>query len=153
VHGDLTNLFVNVGSPEASDGAIVGISGEEGDAGVGEHLVDVLHDDLRLADGLTVVDEHGHLLVHRVGAEEEIALVLEVLLDVVVAQALEAERKLRSQSERAGPHAQQLQLIASPGHGDRMFFTHVSQRLELLASLLLDRLLLGKKFRGQDVYI
>ena len=58
-----------------------------------EGLIDVLHDELRFTYGLTVVDEHGHLLVHRVGLEEELALVLEVLLDVLVAQTLEAESK------------------------------------------------------------
>ncbi|BAT11764.1 Os10g0528651 [Oryza sativa Japonica Group] len=109
-------LVVDVGGPEASDGTVVGVGWEERNAGVGERLVDVLHDDLRLADGLAVVDEHGYLLVHRVGGEKQLALVLEILLDVLVAQALEAERELRSQRERARPHPQQLQLISSTGH-------------------------------------
>ena len=108
-------LVVDEGGPEASGGALVGVGGEDGRAD--EQLVDVLHDDERLADGLAVVDEHGHLLVHRVGREEEAALVLEVHLDVLVAQTLEAERELHPQDERARPHPQQLQLtIASSGH-------------------------------------
>jgi len=59
------------------------------------------------------VDEHGNLLLHRVGLEKELALVLEILLDVLVAQTLEAQGKPRSQNERAPPKAQQLQLISS----------------------------------------
>ena len=95
----------------------MGIGGEEGGAGAGERLVDVLHDDLRLADGLAAVDEHGHLLVHRVGDDEELALVPDVLLDVLVAQALEAEREPHPDDERARPCAQQLELVVvSPCH-------------------------------------
>ena len=92
-------LVVDVGGPEASDGALVGVGGEEGHAGAGEGLVDVLHDDLRLADGLAVVDEHGDLLVHRVGAEEELALVVKILLGVLEAQTLEADRDLHPGDE------------------------------------------------------
>jgi hypothetical protein len=49
------------------------------------------------------VDEHGHLLVNGIGREEELALVLDVLLDVLVAQALEVEREACPDHERAGP--------------------------------------------------
>jgi hypothetical protein len=52
------------------------------------------------------VDEHGHLLVHRVGGEEELALVHEVLLDVLVAEALEVEHDLHPVHVWAVPHAQ-----------------------------------------------
>uniref|UniRef100_K4AGB4 Uncharacterized protein n=1 Tax=Setaria italica TaxID=4555 RepID=K4AGB4_SETIT len=83
-------------SPEASDGVFVGVGGEERRAGAGEDLIDVLQDDRRLADGLPVVDEHGNLVVDGVGLEEELALVLQVFLDVLVAQTLEAESKSRS---------------------------------------------------------
>ena len=86
-------LLVNVGGPETSNGAFMGVGREEGGADAGERLVDVLNDDHGLAHRLAVVDEHGHLLVHGVGLEEELALVLEVLLDVLVAQTLEAESK------------------------------------------------------------
>jgi hypothetical protein len=109
---DHANLVVDVGGPEASGGAIVGVGGEEGDAGVGEDLVDVLYDDLRLADGLAVVDEHGDLRVHRVAAEEELALVGEdILLDIVVDQAFEVECELHSANVGARPKSQELQLI------------------------------------------
>jgi len=83
-------LVAGVGCPEASGGAFVGVGWEDRPAS--EQLVDVLQDDERLADGLAVVDEHGHLLMHGVGRQEEVALVLEVLLDVAIAQVLEMER-------------------------------------------------------------
>jgi hypothetical protein len=110
-----TYLVVDVGGPEASDGALVGVGGEEGRAGAGEGLVDVLQDDLRLADGLAAVDQHGDLLVDGVGLEQELALVPQILLHVLVAQALEAERELHPQHVRARPQAQQLQVVSS-GH-------------------------------------
>ena len=109
-------LVVDVGGPEASDGTFIRVSRKERGAGAGEGLVDVLHDYLRLADRLAVVEEHGHLLVHRVGREEEAALAAEILLDVLVAQALEPKRELHAQSERARPGAEQLQLLTSSGH-------------------------------------
>ena len=84
-------LVVNVSSPEASHGMAVRVRREEGGTVAAINLIEVLQDDLGLADGLAIVDEHGHLLVHRVGLEEELALVLEVLLEVLVAQTHEAE--------------------------------------------------------------
>jgi len=70
----------------------VRVGGEKGGTIARKGLVDVLHDDTRLADSLAAMDEHGHLLVHGVGRQEEVALVLEVLLDVAIAQVLEMER-------------------------------------------------------------
>jgi len=100
-------LLVYIGGPETSNGAFVGVGREEGGADAGERLVEVLNDDRGLAHGLAVVDEHGHLLVHGVGLEDELALVaVEVLLlEVLVAQTFEAQRKLHTQSERAREHA------------------------------------------------
>ena len=58
------------------------------------------------------MDEDGYLLVHRIGLDKKLALVSkDLLLDVLVLEALEAERKSRTEDERARPHAQQLQLI------------------------------------------
>jgi hypothetical protein len=96
----LLYLVVDVGGPEASNRTPVGVGEEESGAGTGEGLVDVLHDDLRLADWLAVVNEHGDLLVDRIGGQQELALVLEVLLDVLIAQALEVEGELHSKRER-----------------------------------------------------
>jgi len=58
------------------------------------------------------VEEDGNLLVHGIALEEELALVHEILLDVLVAQALEVERELHPGPERAEPCAQKLQLVA-----------------------------------------
>ena len=66
-------LAVHVRGPEAGGGTVVGVGGEERRA-AGEGLVDIVHDDLRLGDRLAAVDEHGHLLVHGVGGEEELAI-------------------------------------------------------------------------------
>lgn len=52
--------------------------------------------------------------MHRIGAEEKVALVPKVLLDVVVGEALEDESKFHSGDKRACPLPQELQLIS--GH-------------------------------------
>lgn len=85
-------LLVNVGGPETSNSAFVVVRREEGGAGVSKRLLEVLNDDHGLTYRLAVVDEYGHLLVHRVGLEEELALVVVeiLLLEVLVAQAFEA---------------------------------------------------------------
>ena len=111
-------LIVDEGGPEAGGGALVRVGGEDGRAaGSGEGLVEVLDDDLRLGDRPAAVDKHGDFPVHGVGLEEERALVEEVLLDVLVAEALELERELHSGDEWARPLPDQLQLAAiSSGH-------------------------------------
>ncbi|KAB8113429.1 hypothetical protein EE612_052424, partial [Oryza sativa] len=108
------HLAVDEGGPEASDGAVVGVGGEQRGGAAGERLVDVLDDDQRVAHRLAVVDEHGHRLVHRVAVEEELALAGEVLGEVVVRQALDGERHLRADHVRAhaGQRPQQLQLLS-----------------------------------------
>lgn len=85
-------------------------------------LVDVLEDDEGLGDGPAIVDEHGDLLVHGVGGQEELVLLLEVHLHVLVAQPLELQREQHPDQERARPRAQHLQLVARSGrrHGDGM---------------------------------
>lgn len=45
---------------------------------------------------LAIVDEHGNFLVHRVGAEEEVTLVADVLLNVLIPDTLEAESQPHS---------------------------------------------------------
>uniref|UniRef100_A0A8R7PLW8 Uncharacterized protein n=1 Tax=Triticum urartu TaxID=4572 RepID=A0A8R7PLW8_TRIUA len=110
------HLLVEVCRPEPRHGALVRVGGEEGVAGGAEGLVDVLQDDLRLADGAAVVDEHGHGAVDGVAAEEEVALAAQVLLHVLVAHALEAQRQPHPRHERAPPVAQQRHLAAVSGH-------------------------------------
>ena len=107
-------LIVDEGGPEAGGGALVRVGGEDGRAaGSGEGLVEVLDDDLRLGDRPAAVDKHGDFPVHGVGLEEERALVEEVLLDVLVAEALEVEHDLHPVHVGAVPHAQQLQVTTS----------------------------------------
>ncbi|KAE8794425.1 hypothetical protein D1007_30728 [Hordeum vulgare] len=106
-------LLVDVGGPEPGGGAAVRVVGEEAREALRERLVDVLHDDQRLGDGAAAVDEHGHLpAVGRVGGEEELALAPlaeQVLLHVLVGDALEVQREPRPQRERARPEPQQRQ--------------------------------------------
>jgi hypothetical protein len=59
------------------------------------------------------VDEDRHLLVHRVGPEQELALVAEVLLYVLVAQPPESQRHSHPEHPRARRLAQQPQLAIS----------------------------------------
>uniref|UniRef100_A0A8R7PN51 Uncharacterized protein n=1 Tax=Triticum urartu TaxID=4572 RepID=A0A8R7PN51_TRIUA len=108
---------VGVGRPEPGDGALVGVGGEQGWGPEG--LVDVLEDDLRLADGAAVVDEHGHGAVDGVAAEEEVALAAQVLLHVRVAHALEVQRQPHPRHVRAPPVAQQRHLLVSSAAGHR----------------------------------
>ena len=88
-------LLVYIGGPETSNGAFVGVGREEGGADAGERLVEVLNDDRGLAHGLAVVDEHGHLLVHGVELEQEVALDPEqVFQEELVRHALETQSGL-----------------------------------------------------------
>ena len=58
------------------------------------------------------MDEHGYFLQRRVGRKEERALVAEIFLDVLEAQALQAEGELHSQNERAPEGAEELQVVS-----------------------------------------
>ncbi|BAF27057.1 Os10g0531300 [Oryza sativa Japonica Group] len=80
------HLVVDVCRPEPRHGALVGVGGQHGGGAVGPGLVDVLQDDLRLVDGAAGVEEDGDGLVDRVGGEEEVALVAQVLLHELVRQ-------------------------------------------------------------------
>ena len=102
-------LFCEPG-PEPRLGTLVGVGRHDGVAAL-PGLVDVLDDDGGLRDGVAVVDEHGHLLGHRVVAEQVGALVGEVLVDVLVLDALQPERPLHSDHHRARPHPQHLHAL------------------------------------------
>jgi hypothetical protein len=56
----------------------LGVGGE--DARPGEGLADVLQDDERLAHGAAAVEEHGHLPVHGVERQQQLALAAQLLL-------------------------------------------------------------------------
>jgi hypothetical protein len=66
-------------------------------------LVDVLHDDERLAHGAAAVDQDGHLLVHRVELQQQVALAEEVLLDELVDEPLQPQRHLGADHVGAVP--------------------------------------------------
>uniref|UniRef100_J3N4B9 Uncharacterized protein n=1 Tax=Oryza brachyantha TaxID=4533 RepID=J3N4B9_ORYBR len=106
------DLVVDIGRPEPRHGALVGVGRQHGRA-VGPGLVEVLHDDLRLVHRPAAVEEDRHGLVHRVGGEEERALVGQILLHVLVRQRLEVEDDAHPDRVRAAPNTQQLQLAAS----------------------------------------
>ncbi|KAK8452932.1 hypothetical protein SEVIR_5G199050v4 [Setaria viridis] len=112
-------LAVDVGGPEAGDGAVVGVGGEEGRTGGGEGVVEVLQDEEGLRHGPAAVEEDGDLLVDGVGGEEQLALVGQVLLHVLILEALEVQRHAHAVRERARPRAQHLQLPvrSAPGCG------------------------------------
>ncbi|TVU34086.1 hypothetical protein EJB05_15912, partial [Eragrostis curvula] len=76
--------YLIVRGPEACDSAVVGVGWEDGLAGAREGVVEVLHDEYGLGDGLAAVEEHGDLLVDGVGGEKQLALVGEVLLHVLI---------------------------------------------------------------------
>jgi hypothetical protein len=105
----VVDLLVDVVGPEAGLRARVGVGGQEGRARAGEGLVDVLDDDEGLADGAAVVEQHGDLLVDGVGAQEEVALVAQVLLQVLVRQRLLVQRDAAALTEWAHPEVQQLE--------------------------------------------
>uniref|UniRef100_A0A8R7U1I7 Uncharacterized protein n=1 Tax=Triticum urartu TaxID=4572 RepID=A0A8R7U1I7_TRIUA len=95
--------------PEAGGGAGERVGRQERRALEG--FVDVLDDDERLGDGADVVvvavEEQGHLLVHGVVPEQQLALAAEVLLDELVRHPLQPERRLGTVRERAPEGAQQ----------------------------------------------
>uniref|UniRef100_A0A8R7UM98 Uncharacterized protein n=1 Tax=Triticum urartu TaxID=4572 RepID=A0A8R7UM98_TRIUA len=105
----VVDLLVDVVGPEAGLRARVGVGGEQSGR-VREGLLQVLEDDEGLVDGTAVVEEHRDLLMHRVGAEEAVALAgHQVLLRVLVGQALLGQRDAHALPERAHPEVQQHQ--------------------------------------------
>lgn len=89
------------------------VGGEEGPAGAGEGVVQVLDYEHGLAHGLAGVEEHGDLLVHGVGRDKHLAFLGEVLLEVLVVQPLEVQGQAHPQHERARPRAQHLDLAVA----------------------------------------
>jgi hypothetical protein len=72
--------------------------------GAWERVVEVAEDDGGLADGPAGVEEVTHLLVDRVGREQEVALGGEVLEHVAVAQALDVERDADADAHHVRAH-------------------------------------------------
>lgn len=103
-------LLIDVRGPEAGGGTIIGIRGEDGRAGGGPGLIDVLDDDEGLTDRAVGVKEDRDLLVDRVGPEEELTLGAELLLQELVLHPLQVQRDPRPHHEWARPAPDQLHL-------------------------------------------
>lgn len=102
-------------APEAGDGAVEGVGGEEL-AGGREGVVEVVEDDGGLGEGAAVGEEEdGDLLVDGVVAEQLLALAAEVLLRVLEVEPLEPHRQLHAVRVRARPRPEQLQPAVVPG--------------------------------------
>jgi hypothetical protein len=67
-----THLGVGILRPEPADDTAVGVGWE--DVWPGKGLIDVLQDNEQLVDGAAVMEEHGHLPVHGVGCQQQLAL-------------------------------------------------------------------------------
>ncbi|KAH0469352.1 hypothetical protein IEQ34_000910 [Dendrobium chrysotoxum] len=104
-------LVVNIGSPKASDGAIVGIGREDGRAGRSPDLVNVLHNNAGLADGLISMDENGDELVDRIGLEKKLAFVKQIIWEVLVFDPLKIKSNHCPRHEGARPAPDQLHLL------------------------------------------
>ena len=76
-----------------------------------ESFVDVLDNDGGLTDGSVAMEEHRDLLVNRVGSQQEGALLRQILWELLILDAFQSQSKLYPQRERAGPGAQQLDLL------------------------------------------
>nr|GMD43410.1 predicted protein [Ipomoea batatas] len=94
-------LIVYEPSPETSQGSLVRIFGQNGSAR--KSVVDILENDKRLSDWVSVVQEDRDFLVDRVGFEKQGGLVGEILLYEFIFNALEFESKLNSCAKRACP--------------------------------------------------
>ncbi|KAH0470156.1 hypothetical protein IEQ34_001714 [Dendrobium chrysotoxum] len=114
-------LVVNIDSPKASDGAIVGIGREDGRAGRSPDLVNVLHNNTGLADGLISMDENGDQLVDRIGLEKKLAFVKQIIWEVLVFDPLQIKSNHCPRHEGARPAPDQLHLV---------FFRHSHCRSE-----------------------
>jgi hypothetical protein len=101
-------LVVGEVAPEPRERAVEGVGGEQR-AGLRPGVVKVLEDNDGLRERAAAVDEHGHLLVDGVVAQQLVALVPQVLLHVVVLQALEPQRQLHAVRVRARPRPEQHQ--------------------------------------------
>ena len=106
------NLLVHEIGPESGSGPAISIFRKEPMMMVVmESFVDVLNDDSRLTDGSVAMEEHRDLLVHRVGGQQEGALLSHVLWELLILNPFESQRDLYPQREGAGPGAQQLDLL------------------------------------------
>lgn len=65
-------LLINKGSPETSNGAFIRIRRENG-RGRGPDLINILHNDQRLANGFVLMKENWNFLMNRVRLKKKLA--------------------------------------------------------------------------------
>ena len=107
-----SNLLVHEIGPESGSGPAISIFRKEPMMMVVmESFVDVLNDDSRLTDGSVAMEEHRDLLVHRVGGQQEGALLRQILWELLILNPFESQGDLYPLRERAGPQGQQLDLL------------------------------------------
>ena len=76
-----------------------------------ESFVDVLNDDGGLTDGSVAMEEHRDLLVHRVGSQQEGALLRQILWELLILDPFQSQGDLYPLREGARPEAKQLDLV------------------------------------------
>ena len=108
------NLLVHEVGPESGGGPAIGIGRKQPILMAIESFVDVLDDDGRLADGSVTMEEHRYLLVHRIGSQQEGALLWQILWELLILDPFEAQSNVYSLRERALPEAQQSDLLSFP---------------------------------------
>lgn len=77
-------LIVYEGSPEARNGSVIWIFGHKKWCPSVPRLVYVLHNNHGLTNWLSIVDEHRNLLVDRVRFQQQLALRIHSLFDVLI---------------------------------------------------------------------
>lgn len=103
-------LFVNDGSPESSEGAIVRIGGKDGRSG-GPEFIDILNDDGGFGDGFAGVNENRDLLVNRVGLEKKLAFGSECFLNELVVYGFDVEGDSWPHHEWTSPGTHKLHVL------------------------------------------
>ena len=76
-----------------------------------ESFIDVLNDDGGLRDGSVAMEEHRDLLVHRVGSQQEGALLRQILWELLILDPFQSQGDLYPLREGARPEGKQLELL------------------------------------------
>ena len=106
----MLNLLVHEIGPESGGGPAISIFRKELMM-VMESFIDVLNDDGRLADGSVAMEEHRYLLVHRVGSQQEWALLRQILWKLLILDPFQSQGDLYPLREGARPEGKQLDLV------------------------------------------
>lgn len=114
-------LLVHIICPEASHRFVKRVLGQQIFAVRRRpSFVNVLDDDTRLRKRLTIMDEHGDLLMDRVRIEEELTFDTVFLGNVLVGDIFEDKGELDSDAEGARPETDELDGLCSHGRIEDM---------------------------------